>query len=88
MIGLVGAAAGIVLGLAINGILMRTGMDFGSFQQAASYMALVKDKVYPTWGIEQLPMRASMVALISALAAVFPAIEAARREPAAALHFV
>ena len=88
IIGLVGAAAGIVLGLAINGILRQVGLDFGSLQQAASYMALVKDKVYPTWGIEKLPMRASMVAIISALASVIPALEAARREPAAALHFV
>jgi ABC-type lipoprotein release transport system permease subunit len=88
MIGLVGVAAGIVIGLALNGVLMQVGLDFGNLQQAASYMALVKDKVYPTWGIEKLPLRAGMTALISALAAVIPAIEAARREPAEALHFV
>ena len=88
MIGLVGVAAGIVLGLLLNGILMRIGLDFGSMTQAASYMALIRDRVYPTWGVEKLPMRASMVAIISALAAVIPAIEAGRREPAEALHFV
>ena len=88
MIGLVGVAAGIVLGLAINGSLMRAGMDFGSMSSVASYMALVKDRVYPTWGVEKLLMRASTVAIISALAAVIPAIEAGRREPAEALHFV
>lgn len=88
MIGLVGVAAGIILGLALNGYLMKVGMDFGSMTQAASYMALIKDKVYPTWGVEKLLMRASMVAIISALASVIPAIEAGRREPAEALHFV
>ena len=88
MIGLVGIAAGIILGLALNGMLMRTGLDFGSMSQAASYMALIKDKVYPTWGVEKLVMRASTVAIISALAALLPAIEAGRREPAEALHFV
>jgi putative ABC transport system permease protein len=88
MIGLVGVAAGIVLGLALNGALMRVGLDFGSMNQAASYLALVKDKVYPTWGVEKLLMRASTVAIISALAAVIPATEAGRREPAEALHFV
>jgi ABC-type lipoprotein release transport system permease subunit len=88
MIGLVGVVAGIVIGLALNGVLMQVGIDFGGLQQAASYMALVKDKVYPTWGIEKLPLRAGMTALISALAAIIPAIEAARREPAEALHFV
>jgi putative ABC transport system permease protein len=88
MIGLVGVAAGIVLGLAINGSLMRTGLDFTSFSSITSYMALIKDRVYPTWGVEKLLMRASTVAIISALAAVIPAIEAGRREPAEALHFV
>jgi ABC-type lipoprotein release transport system permease subunit len=88
MIGLVGVAAGVILGLALNGYLMKVGMDFGSLTQAASYMALIKDKVYPTWGVEKLLMRASMVAIISALASVIPAIEAGRREPAEALHFV
>ncbi len=88
MIGLVGVAVGIVFGLAINGLLMRNGLDFGSMTQAASYMALIKDKVYPTWGIEKLLMRASTIAIISALAALIPAIEAGRREPAEALHFV
>jgi ABC-type lipoprotein release transport system permease subunit len=88
MIGLVGVAAGIVLGLALNGLLMKVGMDFGSFSSITSYMALVKDKIYPTWGTEKLLMRASVVAIISALAAVIPAIEAGRREPAEALHYV
>jgi len=88
MIGLVGVAAGIVLGLALNGYLMKVGLDFGSMSTVTSYMALVKDKVYPTWGVEKLFMRASMVAIISALAALIPAIEAGRREPAEALHFV
>ncbi|MEP7136081.1 MAG: FtsX-like permease family protein [Chloroflexota bacterium] len=88
MIGLVGVVVGVVLGLALNGMLMRVGLDFGSMTQAASYMALIKDRVYPTWGVEKLVLRASMVAIISALAAVIPAIEAGRREPAEALHFV
>ena len=88
MIGLVGVAAGIVLGLALNGYLRQVGLDFGSLGQATSYMALIKSKVYPTWGTEKLLMRASTVAIISALAAVIPAIEAGQREPAEALHFV
>ena len=88
MIGLVGVVAGIVLGLALNGYLMRVGLDFGSMTQATAYMALIKSRVYPTWGVEKLLMRASMVAIISALAALIPAIEAGHREPAEALHFV
>ena len=88
MIGLVGVAVGIVFGLAINGALMKVGLDFSSYSTVTSYMALIKDRIYPTWGVEKLLMRASMVAIISALAAVLAAIEAGRREPAEALHFV
>ncbi len=88
MIGLVGVAVGIVFGLALNGLLMKVGLDFGSLSSVTSYMALIKDKIYPTWGTEKLLMRASVVAIISALASVIPAIEAGRREPAEALHYV
>ena len=88
MIGLVGIAVGIVLGLTINGILMKVGLDFSSLTQAASYMALMKGRAYPTWGTEKLVMRASVVAIISVLASLIPAIEAGRREPAEALHYV
>lgn len=88
MIGLVGVVAGIILGLAINGYLMKVGLDFGNMTQAASYMALIQSRAYPTWGIEKLPLRVSMIVIISALAALIPAAEAGRREPAEALHFV
>ncbi len=88
MIGLVGVTAGIVLGLAINGYLMKVGLDFGNMTQAASYMALIQSRAYPTWGVEKLPLRVSMIVIISALAALIPAYEAGRREPAEALHFV
>jgi ABC-type lipoprotein release transport system permease subunit len=88
MIGLVGVAVGIVFGLAINGLLMKVGLDFSSLSGVTSYMALIKGKIYPSWGTEKLLMRASVVEIISALAAVIPAIEAGQREPAEALHFV
>ena len=88
MIGLVGAAAGVVLGLMLNGYLMKVGLDFGNMSSATSYMALIQSRAYPTWGIEKLPMRVSMIVIVSALAALIPATEAGRREPAEALHFV
>jgi ABC-type lipoprotein release transport system permease subunit len=88
MIGLVGVAAGIVLGLLINGVLMRVGLDYSAFTSTTSYMALINDRIYPSRGIDTLLVRALTVAMISALAAVIPAHEAAGREPAEALHFV
>lgn len=88
MIGLVGVAAGIGLGLLVNGLLMRVGLDFTSFSGVTSYMALINGRVYPSWGVDKLLMRALTVAIIAALAAVIPAREAAQREPAEALHYV
>ncbi len=88
MIGLVGVAVGIVLGLVINGILMQVGLDYSAFSGVTSYMALITGRVYPSWGVDKLLMRALTVAIISALAAVIPAREAAQREPAEALHYV
>ncbi|HVM70452.1 MAG TPA: FtsX-like permease family protein [Anaerolineales bacterium] len=88
MIGLVGVAVGIVFGLVINGFLMKVGLDFGSLSSVTSYMALVKSRVYPTWGLEKIGMRTSVTLFISAIAALIPAIEAGRREPAEALHYV
>jgi ABC-type lipoprotein release transport system permease subunit len=53
-----------------------------------SYTALITDKVYPSWGVGRLLSRGLTVAIIAALAAVIPALEAARRDPAEALHHV
>jgi len=88
MIGLVGVAAGIVLGLGINGILKQVGLDYTSFSNITSYMALINGRVYPSWGTGKLLGRALTVAIIASLAAVIPAREAANREPADALHYV
>jgi ABC-type lipoprotein release transport system permease subunit len=88
MIGLVGVGAGIALGLLINGILMQVGMDYTQFSDMTTYMALITDRVYPGWGVDKLLQRAGTVAIISALAALIPAREAAQHEPAEALHYV
>ena len=88
LIGLVGVAAGIVLGLVFNGIMRAVGLDFTAFSGMTSYMALISDKIYPSWGMGRLLSRALTVAIIASLAALIPAIEAARRDPAEALHHV
>jgi ABC-type lipoprotein release transport system permease subunit len=88
MIGLVGVGVGVVLGLALDGLFMRVGMDFSSFSSYTSYTALLTGRVYTTWGVDKLLGRALTVAIIAALAALLPAREASRSEPAKALHFV
>jgi len=88
ILGMVGVALGICLGLLINGTLMRVGLDFTAYSNATDYMALLNERIYPTWGVDKLLGRALTVAVISALAALIPAREAAQREPAEALHYV
>jgi putative ABC transport system permease protein len=88
LIGLVGVVVGIILGLLINGLLRQVGLDFTQYASLTSYMALISGRVYPTWGVDKLLWRSLIVAIISALAAFYPAHEASQREPADALHYV
>ena len=88
LIGLVGLAFGIALGLVLNLTLGQVGLDYSKFASMSEYLALISGKVYPTLGVEKLPQRAITVFVIATLAALLPAREAARSEPARALHFV
>ena len=88
LMGLVGVVAGVALGLLINGVLGQVGMDFSKFSTITSYMALISGRVYPTWGVDKLLLRSLTVLIITTLAALYPAREAAQREPAEALHYV
>lgn len=87
-IGLVGVVTGIVMGLLTNLSLMQVGMDYSQFAGLTEYMALISGKVYPTLGVNKLFMRALIVLVIAALAALIPAVIASRREPSEALHYV
>ncbi len=88
LIGLVGVGIGAVLGLALNGSLGVVGLDFSSFTNLTSYMALISGRVYPTLALSSVLTRGITVLIISTLAACIPAVEASGREPAAALHYV
>jgi putative ABC transport system permease protein len=88
LMGLVGVAAGVALGLLINGIERQVGLDFSQFSSITSYTALISGRVYPTWGVDKLLQRTLTVLVITTLAALYPAREAAQREPAEALHYV
>jgi ABC-type lipoprotein release transport system permease subunit len=88
LIGLVGVAAGIVMGLIFNGLIRMVGLDYTSFSGMTSYTALITGRVYPSWGMEKIIGRALAVAVIAALSALIPAREAAGHDPAQALHFM
>lgn len=88
LIGVVGAAFGVIVGLVINLSLGRVGLDFASYASITEYMALISGRVYPTPGMDNVLPRILTVVIISTLSAIIPAVEASHREPAAALHHV
>jgi ABC-type lipoprotein release transport system permease subunit len=88
MMGLVGVAAGVLFGLGMNVSLQQVGMDMSSYTSLTSYMALITTKIYPTLGLEKIVMRTVTALVISLIASLIPAWEAAQNEPAKSLHFV
>lgn len=88
MIGLVGAVVGMIMGYLVTSILGIVGINYGFAVDMVDYMALMGSYIYPAFDFDLTLQRAVMVAVISALAALYPAIEASRREPADALHHV
>jgi len=88
MIGLIGAVFGIFMGFVITYVIGIFGLDYGAFVDFVDYMALMGTHIYPAFDLSLTLQRAGLLAIISALAALYPAIEASRREPADALHHV
>ncbi len=88
LLGLLGALAGVALGLLGNALLSRVGLDFSQFTQMTEFTALIDGRVYSTLALNSAPRYILSAVLISILASLYPAREAARREPAAALHFL
>jgi ABC-type lipoprotein release transport system permease subunit len=88
LIGVVGAVAGVGIGVISNLALARVGLDYSQFASVTEYMALISGKIYPSLGLNSVLPRVLTVVIISTLAAWIPAREASRREPAEALHYV
>ncbi|MCF6329205.1 MAG: FtsX-like permease family protein [Henriciella sp.] len=88
LIGIIGAIAGIVMGYLFTALIGFVGLDYSMFTDMVDYMALLGGKIYPGFDFGLTLQRAVMVAIVAALAALYPAVEAARREPAESLHHV
>jgi putative ABC transport system permease protein len=88
LIGLLGTLAGCLLGGLVVSIVGRVGIEFATASQMGEMMALLGDRLYPRLQIRLLLGRAVTVALIAALASLYPAWQASKREPAEALHYV
>jgi len=88
LIGIAGAVIGAVLGTLINSILGYYGLDYSAFANLTEYTALISGRIYTSLVPMKILKHALTVAIISALAALYPAIQASQREPAEALHYV
>ena len=86
-IGLLGAVVGCVVGGLINVYFGQVGMPWAA-QEYSDLTALMGDRIYFDVGIGLLLNRGLTVVFIAALAALYPAWQASRREPAEALHYV
>jgi ABC-type lipoprotein release transport system permease subunit len=94
LIGLLGALVGSLLGGAISAYFGRVGLDFMALYGGAEIgefsdlIGMLGDRLYFRIGLGVLVERALTVAVIAALASLYPAWQASRREPAEALHYV
>ena len=88
LMGLVGLAFGVVLGLLSNYVFSHVGFDFSAFSSMTTYTALISGRIYTTLGLEKLAQRALLVFIFAILASLYPAWEAAQNEPAKSLHYV
>jgi ABC-type lipoprotein release transport system permease subunit len=93
MIGLLGALIGCLLGGAIAIYFGRTGIDIMSLygtdiSDMSEFMGLMGDRLYFRIGIDVYVQRTLTVAIIAALASLYPAWQASKQEPAEALHYV
>jgi putative ABC transport system permease protein len=88
LIGVVGALIGCTLGALLIGWVGTIGISFGDASSLGEIGALMGDRIYPAISIGDLVSRAILVIAITSLAALYPAWQASRREPATALHHV
>ena len=71
----------------ITGYYERVGMPWTA-EEYSSLNALMGNRIYFDVTVELVLQRALVVIIIAALASLYPAWQASRREPAEALHYV
>ena len=79
---LLGIAAGIVLGVSLTGIVSVTGIDYTGMEMGS---ITFREPIRPVLSLKQVVLFPVCVAFFTLLAAVFPAISAARLTPAEAM---
>jgi ABC-type lipoprotein release transport system permease subunit len=89
LIGLLGALVGSVLGGLAIAYYGKVGLEWAAASTEYSPLAaLLGGRLYFRIGMDVLLNRALTVTIIAALASLYPAYQASKREPADALHYV
>lgn len=87
-IGLFGAIIGGILGWLLVEAVGQVGIDMGYAQNMGDITALMGSRLYPYLPIGDVIGYGILVIIISALASLYPAWQASRKEPAEALHHI
>jgi len=87
-IGALGALIGCILGGFLVMAVGQVGIDMGYAAGMGELTALMGDRLYPSITVGEIMMRGIFVMIIAALASLFPAWQASRKEPAESLHYV
>jgi ABC-type lipoprotein release transport system permease subunit len=86
-IGFLGAAAGVVLGLALIAVLSFTGMDLSLYRESMRVWG-TGSVIYPVIRPGDIVNAVAIVFVTTFVAALYPAVKAARIKPLEALHFM
>jgi len=87
-IGVVGAVIGCALSWLLVMAVGQAGIDVSITQDAGEIYALMGDRLYPAISAAAIVQYGLAAVVVAALAALFPARQAAKREPAESLHYV
>ena len=89
MIGIVGAVIGCLAGVGLVLLIRQAGgIYFGFTSGLGEITALMGDRLMPYLSVSDVISRGIIVAVIAAIASLYPAWQASRKEPAEALHHV
>ncbi len=86
-LGLIGVVAGIVVGMVLNVILSYTGIDLSLYQESMRAWG-TGSVIYPIIRFIDIVNAVIIVFFTTFIAALYPAIKAARIKPLDALHFI
>ena len=86
-LGIVGLTAGLVIGSSVTSLLSATGIDFSFYMESMRTWG-TGSIIYPAVKTMDIVAAVIIVMITTILAALYPAVKAARIRPLEALHFI